>query len=585
MPEQEFIREGMTWAEAILEHFVETVRPGAPVFLSVDDDVLNMLGKGRDRTADDFLALVRRRWVRRIQRIGQPVRVEVILEPSRLRRSSDCRDYVTFLAAMVLAAHWMETEAVETPEGTRQKLVIDETNYFQRLRQVLGLEWERESGRPRGLKDYEEKQVWDWWNEWLKAQGREPTARPGKKGSPHRYISYPLSQTMLRDGEKQRLAEWFWREAQGDPRIRTFDSDTLLGWMLAHQHRLHLPRLWQILERPQDRVRFEITIDAVFDIYAAVEWDEEPAVEETSPATRPVRRVTAGLHREEDPFTGEVLYSLYPRQPAKAVDYPLTVTFSGAETKLRPERHGWFGPIPWGTSPPASALTMQLSGHPSLHELIFPDREFWILIADPRTAGGGPFATWGSPVFEQPFLLLCHPTYQSLLDQLRKQKVFDWEGSPSVVAAGHWLEYRGCRICSLDWRIRLAEFNPNEQSLIRALRPRVSGTIQFEPGLQAPDEGEGWMQDFLPRVVVLARDGMAQLTVSNLQSQQCELSQAVMVNEPLDLPFLQPGFYRIDAALIDSGTGQSTEQALSPRILSVRAWESLECAAGVGAEE
>jgi hypothetical protein len=579
MPELDFVRECASWTEALLAHFVDSVRPESPVFLSVDDDVLTALGRKRGRSVDDFLALIRRRWVRRIQRRDQPARVEVVLEPSRLKRAGDWREYVTFLAAMVLAAHWMEKEAVEGQGEARLKLVIDETNYFQRLRQVLGLEWEKESGRPRGLKEYEEKRVWDWWNEWVKAQGRQPTARPGKKGSPHRYISYPLSQTMLRDCDRQRLAEWFWREAQGDPGVRTLDRDTLLGWMLAHQHRLHLPRLWQILERPQDRVRFDATADAAFELYSAVDWDEEPAVDHTGTTSRPVRRVSAGLHREEDPFTGQVLYSLYPRQPAQAVEFVLTVTFAGVEIRLRPDRPGWFGPLPWGPSPPPSALTMQVGGHPSLRELTFPDRDFWILAGDPRTAGGGPFATWDSPMLERPFMLLCRPTYRALLEKLREQRLLDWHESPYELSAGRWLEYRGCRRCSSDWRLRLGEFDSSEQALLRILRPRVSGTIEFQDGLQAPDRGDGWMQDYLPRILVSALAGTALVTVNNLQSQRCELTQAVLANEPLDLPVLEPGYYRIDAALVDGETDQSPEKTLSPRILTVRAWESLACAA------
>jgi hypothetical protein len=456
-------------------------------------------------------------------------------------------------------------------------VVINEKNYFQRFRQVLGLEWQTEFGRPKGLKHYEEEDVWNWWNTWLEAQGCQPTARPGKTGSPHRYISYPLSQTMLRDGDRTRLAGWLWREARADISMRTFDRERLLGWMLAHRARLHLPRLCQILERPQDRLRFEATAQAVFDVYASIDWEEEPA-EPLDGVARPVRRLTVGLYREEDPFIGEVRFSLYPRQPADPVESTLSVRLSGVTARLRPDRTGWFSPLSWGSSPPVSSLTMEVEGHPSIRELVFPEHDFWILVDDPLGPGGGACANWGPPMFERPFILLCRANLCHLLEHLRDLGVLDWRDVPVELLNGPWLEYRGCRISSSCWRVRISDLDASEEELLRAIRPRTRGTIQLNGGLQAPDRREGWMEDHLPAVSIQAARSAAQVTVTNLQSQISELCRGVTVGNDLELPALKPGYYRIEAVLLDGASDSVPGQALTPRILTVREWGSLQCA-------
>jgi hypothetical protein len=576
IPEDDFAEECRWWADAIIAHFIESARPGSPVFLSVDDDVLSAIGEERGRTCDDFLSLIRRQWVRRIQRVGKAVRTEVILTASSLRRSGDPRRYVTFLAAMVLAAHRMETEAIEA-SVSQQRLLIDEKNYFQRLRQVLGLEWQRETGRPVGMKKYEEEALWEWWNAWLQASGWQITARPGKDGSPRRYINYPLSQTMLREGDRRRLASWLCREAHDDHAIRTLDQDGLLGWMLSHKHRLHLPRLWQILERPQDVLRFEATASAAFDVYSSVDWAEEPA--NTQEVVRTVRRLSAGLYREEDFFTGEVCYSIYPKQPSDAVEHPLTVTFSGLQERLRPDRVGWFSPLRLGLSPPPAAVVMGVEGHPTIRELVFPARAHWILTSDPLSAGGGAFATWGPPSPDRPFILLCRPVLVPFLERLRDLRVIDWSGEIQQVSKETWVECRECRICTSTRRVRDTEMTDAEQSLLRDLRPRSAATVRFEGGLRCPDRRESWMAEYLPRIRIEGVAGTIYVTITNLQHQRCEFTQEVRGSEEVDLqevlPNLNPGYYRIDAIVRE---GHDSERALPGQVLAVRGWESLEYA-------
>jgi hypothetical protein len=575
MPESEFLAECRRWDEAILQHFVFDVPAGERVFLSIHEEVLDRLGRAWGRNSDDFLALVRRRWVRHLVRHGRKPRQEIVLRIHQIPPVAP-QEYVTFLAAMVLAAHWMQTEVRESAEPGHSSLVIDETNYFKRLRQVLGLELVDDQVRPGGLGEYEDAKVWRQWTDWLEANGRRATARPGRGA--RRYINYPLSQTLLRDGDRSWLARRFWEEVRAHYLSRVFDAEMLIGWMQAHRGKFNRARLWQLLDHPEQQLRYEATVAAVFDVYSCVDWDADLVEEETEHTTRPIRRLTAGLYREEGPFIGDVTYSIYLRQPKGQDSQGLRITWAGVEAALRPERTGWFTlPFPSGHVPP-NALTLKVvTADTTIREIVFPEREFWVLIGDPRAAGTGAFATWDlRPTPEQPFVLLCRPHLRGLLEQLREQHFIDWEGTPGDLNGGSWLEYRGCHVLGTQWRIRLNDLDETAQALIKKIRPEPGGTIRVEGGLLAPDRQAGWMEDYLPQVIVDAQEGFAEVLVFNLQTCDREPERRVQVNEPLDLPALSPGFYRIEAALVDGPGSEVRRHTLPPIVLSVRSWDSLE---------
>ncbi|MCI0457343.1 MAG: hypothetical protein L0Z62_10265, partial [Gemmataceae bacterium] len=47
------------WNNALLDHFTSTVPVGMPFFLGVDDEVLNRIGEPLNRSAEDFVNMVR----------------------------------------------------------------------------------------------------------------------------------------------------------------------------------------------------------------------------------------------------------------------------------------------------------------------------------------------------------------------------------------------------------------------------------------------------------------------------------------------------------------------------------------------
>lgn len=577
MPEPAFSDECRRWDEAILQHFVFDVPAGERVFLSVHEELLDRLGRSWGRNSDDFLALVRRRWARHVMRHGRKPRQEVVLRLYQVPPLAP-QEYVSFLAAMVLAAHWMQTEVRESTGPSCPSLVIDETNYFKRLRQVLALELEDDQVRPRGLREYEDALVWRQWTDWLEANGRRATARQGRGG--RRYINYPLSQTLLRDGDRSWLAKRFWEEVRSRFLSRVYDAEMLIGWMQAHRGRFNRPRLWQLLDHPEQQLRYEATVAAVFDVYSCVDWDADLVEDEAEHTARPIRRLTAGLYCEEDPFMGDVAYSIYLRQPKGQDSAGLKITWAGVDAVFRPERLGWFTlPFPSAHLPPNSLTLKVVTAGTTIREIIFPDKEFWVLIGDPRAAGTGVFASWDlRPAPEQPFVLLCRPHLRDLLEQLHAQHLVDWEGMPADQSNGTWLEYRGCQVHGAQWRIRLNELDETAQALIKKIRPEPGGIIRLEGGLPAPDRQAGWMQDYLPQVIVEAPEGLAEVSLLNLQTRGRDPEARVRANETLDLPALSPGFYRIEAALVDQSGGVDRRRALPGVVLSVRSWDSLECA-------
>ena len=290
------------WNKAIAEYFVSGLPSGATVYLSVDEASLMDIGARFEQSeidhvnwVEDFTEAVRSKYV-----IGD----KVFLPQSSGYQSDQIPRCVAFLAAMVLAAHHMIGE--ETEDET-----ILQTNFFTRLRQVLGLPV-GESGRPDGLQQAGiEESLWQSWNQWLIGNGWLPSAERGR-GNYNRYINYPLSQALLREGDKETLERLFRQRENLGQLGRVWDRDALGSWVRKQQFS---SKYLTGLIRERDFRRYDVITDAIYDVYLSIDWDWEM---ETKSGIHSIgqRRltVTAELYRVDDFVTGDIDYYLYPRQ-------------------------------------------------------------------------------------------------------------------------------------------------------------------------------------------------------------------------------------------------------------------------------
>ena len=288
------------WNQAIADYSATGLHPGDTHYLSVDDDALieighRLLNLGDPAcAANDFERAVRSRCV-----VAGGVRLP--LDEPLL--TGETPIYMAFLGAMVLAAHRM------APEDD-----IAGINYFTRLREVLGLP--NDNGRPNGMESpgAPEEHLWRALNAWVLRNGWQPSAQRGPDG-PFIYTNYPLSQSLLRTGDKEKLERDF-RNAEHELG-RYADRERVGTWFFnrATSGSTHHIRK---LANESSADRYDAITDAVFEVFASVDWDVHPFnLDET---TRQVlqRRLIAGLYREYDPVYGDIAYHLLPRQQSKA---------------------------------------------------------------------------------------------------------------------------------------------------------------------------------------------------------------------------------------------------------------------------
>jgi len=237
------------WNRALAEHVVTGLPRGSAVYLSVDDDMLERIGHevfggaGAGSWGGYFRASVRGRTVDN----GR-----ITLRGVESRDADGLPGGVAFLGATVLAANDM---------GDVEE--IDQTDYFRRLRQVFGLPV-TEHGRPPGLAVGAEAPLWKAWNAWLLRRGFIPTAREGD--GPKRYISYPISQSLLRRVDKDSLVRLFSRN-----RWRSdWDAETLAAKVCREEHTVtsHLRGMLSAAG-----TRYGALAEAMLDLYE--EWREQ----------------------------------------------------------------------------------------------------------------------------------------------------------------------------------------------------------------------------------------------------------------------------------------------------------------------
>ena len=535
------------WNKAIAEYFVSGLSSGSTVYLSVDEDALMVIGSQFEKPEDnhvdwveDFLDAVR----------SKCVFVDEVKLPSGLVNQPDqVPNCVAFLAAMVLAAHYMISEEIDNE-------MILQTNYFKRLREVLRLPIE-DGKRPEGLLPYGvEEGLWQSWNRWLIDNGWLHSAEQGQSNY-NKYINYPLSQALLREADQEVLERLFRQQVNSGQLSRVWDRDTIGFWIRRQQFgSRHLRDLIQ----ESDFRRYEAVTDAVFEVYTSIDWSQE--IDATSEKRRiGQRRMTAELYRIEDGIMEDIKYHLYPRQPRQFGGGSLEVVHNDNVYPLREERQGWFMPL-WPHSPDGGVL-YEVNGHPQIKELYLPERKFWILVRDPENEVSGVFASWRHPGLGETFILLCRKEYTDQMELFRQEDLINWAHDFSI--NDEWVEYRECKIISQSWEGII----PQHQDLYDVLKPRVSATISLQGGLRVPNQG-GWLEGYAPEMTIIAFDDSVNLKLLDTSSpEEPIMHQLIDTNKSISIPCLIPGVYLFEV--------YSLGKLVTRRSLQILPWDSLYC--------
>lgn len=497
------------WNRAILEWTIQGIPYDTPVYLSVDEEVISSLGLG---TVEDFC---------------QAVRSQVVVD-SRVKlstlQSQDLSEPagVAFLALMVLAANDMM-------RGDE----LDVKDFFTHFCRRLGVPGD---SRPLGMKA-EEESLWQEWNQWLERKGWVATARPGK-GS-HRLIDYPISQTLLRKADIQKLGQIFCERGWTAAR-----SETRLLVDLASERNLnqHLERLLD------DRQRHEVLGAEILAVHQ--EWLDSgcPEPQRFNRVCRPPTQLSAGLYRTEDRW-GTPEYYIYPKMPRHWAISEVTVENLGS---LRSERAGWFYPVgaPLSASDITAGRSWLIQGHAHLQQLRLPSRDFWVLVPDPDHPESSALASWGAPKLGSHFTVLFREALWSDLQRLQEENLLQWSGSrqPAFEETSDWWEIRECQVLAPVWDALFLE----HPELKEALQPCNRLRITLSGGLRVP-QGRGWLVGHLPRVTVYGFRPTVAVTLTEVRTGSTYLQEDHRsANQPWDLPAtLLPGTYQIQ---VRSGT-------------------------------
>ena len=286
------------WNEALIRYTIAGLTVGSHVFLSIDDATLETIGamfdepKPQGGWVEDFKRSVRHQCV-------QKGEVNIDRFTSLLRDSKQRPRYVPFLAAMVLAAHYMGDDTNDNP--------IDPKDFFSHFNGILGLP--DQQGRTKGLNTGEDGKLWEDWGAWLRSQGYLSTAAAGEGA--YKYTRYPISQAILRQSDKNRL----WRHFSDAGWRKNYD-EILLMQRIRKDAQYLTRHLQDILDSKSGMWlrSYDAISRACYEVYE--DWREVGDVvpRGSSSSARVRTTLDAKIWSKKDFSLGIVEYRLFPRQ-------------------------------------------------------------------------------------------------------------------------------------------------------------------------------------------------------------------------------------------------------------------------------
>lgn len=527
------------WNTALIEHVTHGAPLGSTVYLEVSEESLARVGVQRWGTPPDGMSW-RDDFVMAVQAgclLGDRVTIDWM-------RGEDPRGRplgVAFLGAMVLAASNMAADAAQA---------VHAKNYFRRLAEVLGLPRDVQ-GRPAGLPVGAEEPLWQAWVAFLRSRGYDSTARGGEGA--WRFTGYPVSQSLIPRGERQRLARLF--AERGYP--ATWDGETIASRLRAEGG--VSVKVRELLHRTGAAA--EDVQGALQEVLQAWHASGVAGGDVALGAALSARQVVAGLYREEHWLTREPEYRLFPRQPRGVRLSAMHVELLGGAEALVVERPGYYRPV--GTVTPADlhvGARYVVAGSAFVDALVLPARDYWVLRPDPDSAG--QFASLGTPGVGEHLVLLLRDTLLEDVQRFREEGLLAWQGDAVPVGDG-WLELHGVMVTANHWADVPAG---KARGLHDALRPAGGISIHVEGGVRTQRAG-AYLVGGEPQVRIMSFYQQADLTV--LRNGVPVDARPVTPGETLIGVLGGPGEYELIA---------EARGARTVRLLSVVNWEELRAA-------
>jgi hypothetical protein len=517
------------WNQALISYFTTGIPQGSQIYLSVDDDVLESIGQDFSPSdwCADFCAAVKKEVI---------VDGQVKLSHLQGRDEQGLPKSVAFLAVMVLAAYRM----AEDEE-------VNQSNFFRRFKEIFDLPIS-EYSRPIGMK--EEEPLWQDWALWLRQNGFVPSAQRGE-GS-RTYINYPISQTLLRQSDKDQLCKLFNEKHWKAP----WDAQTLIVRVRQDTSKFS-KHLQALLSAHQLKSRYEVVAEAIHEVY------EQGCLTAVNKKATPSRHLFAGLYRTEDVFSGTVEYFVYPKQPRKRPLKQIEIQHEDNFYPLIEERPGWYEPMEWVISEDELGTKYRVHASERLDDLILPQRDFWILISDPTNPESVDYASWGTPQLGETFILLCQRELLSQLELLQSEHLLKWNHQSQPFGDNSdWVELRECMVISPAWHGVFIE----NLALKDALQPSTHLSVNFSGGLRVPSLG-AWLVDHAPQVTIFGFYPQAELKITRLAANsEIIFEKSQDTNIPIVVDFPTPGEYLVEATY----AGESSE-----RLIQIVDWDKL----------
>jgi hypothetical protein len=530
------------WNQALIYYFTTGIPQGSQIYLSVDDEVLETIGKNFPLSSEnwcaDFCAAVKKEVV---------VDGKVNFSQLHGRDEEGLPKSVAFLSVMVLAAYRM----AEDEE-------VNQSNFFRRFKELLDLPIS-ESSRPRGMNSGEEEPLWQDWELWLRQKGFIPSAQKGD-GS-RTYINYPISQTLLRQSDKDKLCQIF-----SEKNWKTqWDAQTLIVRVRQEVTRFS-QHLQDLLSGDKLKLRYEVIAEAIHEIYE--QWlNEGCPITLKKAALTPSRHLFAGLYRTEDIFSGTVEYAVFPKQPRNRQLKQIEIQYEDNFYPLIEERLGWYEPMELVISDNEleNGAKYRVKASEELDYLILPQRDFWILVSDPQNDEAADYASWGTPQLGETFILLCKRELLSQLELLKSEHLLEWERDNQYPFGKNsdWIELHKCMVISPAWNGVFIE----NIALKDALQPSINLSMSFSGGLRVPNNLGTWLVDHPPQVTIFGFHPTVELKITNLLDNKLIFEDVQKTNIPISLNFPQSGEYLVEAT---TDAGESSE-----RLIQIVDWNKL----------